>query len=216
MRFDPPFLAASQTRGPLSRLDDRIKLIGLILYVLTVAGTPIARWNVFAIEAFLLLAAWIASRASVRKVLIVWAAGLPVVIFLAASVALSSRLGFRPRDVFMTILFKNALALGATVVFATITPWPRLLSALDRLHVPKAFTATLMFMERFLSIFLDELNRMTIARRARSFRKGGGLSASVAASLTGVLFTRSLERGERVHAALLARGWDGRRRSLEE
>lgn len=216
MRFDSPFASSRRSQGPLSRLDDRIKLIGLIVYALFVSGTPYARWSWFAIEAALLLTVWIAARTPWRKVLIVWSTGLPVVLFLAASIALSSRSAVRPRDVFLSILIKNVLALGAAAVFGSITPWPRLLSALDRLHAPKSFTATLMFMERFLAIFQDELNRMTLARRARSFRKDGGISAGIAASLTGMLFMRSLERGERVHAALLARGWDGRRRSLEE
>ena len=218
MRFDPPFDPGSASRapGPLVRLDARIKLLSLIAFVLLVASTPIAAWKTLGAEGLALAAIWAVARVSIRKVLIVWALGLPVVLFLAGSVALAPRPEFQPRDVFATILCKNALALTGMVIFGSITPWPRLLSALDRLWVPKAFTATLMFMERFLSIVVDELHRMTIARRARSFRKRGGLSARVAATLTGVLFTRALERGERVHAALLARGWDGRRRSLDE
>ena len=57
---------------------------------------------------------------------------------------------------------------------------------------------------------------MLLARASRSAalegrRAGGGLRwrARVAGSLVGTLFVRSLERSERVHAAMLARGYDG-------
>jgi cobalt/nickel transport system permease protein len=53
------------------------------------------------------------------------------------------------------------------------------------------------------------------ARRARTFRPIGWLDWGLLSSLIGVLFVRSFERGERAHAAMLARGWDGTPRSLD-
>ncbi|MYH40767.1 MAG: energy-coupling factor transporter transmembrane protein EcfT, partial [Chloroflexi bacterium] len=47
-------------------------------------------------------------------------------------------------------------------------------------------------------------------------RPGGGLRwrARVSGHLVGTLFVRSIERSERVHAAMLARGYDGEARRL--
>ena len=57
---------------------------------------------------------------------------------------------------------------------------------------------------------------MRTARKARSFRK---LSLweqwRLAAQMLGRLLIRALDRAERVHGAMLARGWDGRMRWLE-
>jgi len=56
---------------------------------------------------------------------------------------------------------------------------------------------------------------MVQARRSRSFRRSGRLDFGLLTGLIGMLFLRSFERGERVHAAMLARGWDGTARTLD-
>jgi cobalt/nickel transport system permease protein len=48
-----------------------------------------------------------------------------------------------------------------------------------------------------------------------SFRRGGRLDFGMLTGLIGMLFLRSFERGERVHASMLARGWDGTVRTLD-
>ena len=62
---------------------------------------------------------------------------------------------------------------------------------------------------------------MLQARSSRSAaidgrRSGGSVRwrARVAGNLVGTLFVRSIERSERVHAAMLARGYDGEPRQL--
>src|SRR5262249_60613054 len=62
----------------------------------------------------------------------------------------------------------------------------------------------------------DELDGRRRARRSRTFRRSGRLDWGLLTGLVGVLFLRAFERGERVHAAMLARGWDGTIRRLEE
>jgi cobalt/nickel transport system permease protein len=75
--------------------------------------------------------------------------------------------------------------------------------------------STLQFMERQIQILGDELGRMVQARRSRTFRRSGRLDFGLLTGLIGMLFLRSFERGERIHAAMLARGWDGTARTLE-
>jgi cobalt/nickel transport system permease protein len=57
---------------------------------------------------------------------------------------------------------------------------------------------------------------MATARRARTFGRRGVLSWSLLGGLIGMLFLRTFERAERVHDAMIARGWDGSIRSLDD
>ena len=96
-----------------------------------------------------------------------------------------------------------------------VTPFRTLLVAIRRLGVPGTLVATLQFMYRYLFVLTEELDRMVQARRARTFRRTGRLDWGLLTGLIGILFLRSYERGERVHAAMLARGWDGTVRTLD-
>ena len=50
---------------------------------------------------------------------------------------------------------------------------------------------------------------MRVARESRGFQGRDIRAARVVAHSAGALFIRSYERGERVHLAMLARGYDG-------
>ena len=142
---------------------------------------------------------------------------LPLLGFLALVVAPShpARGDLGLAGVVGAILARNGLAIGATMVLAHAVPMPRLLAALRRLGMPPILLSTLHFMHRYLEVLADELARMAQARRARSFRRSGRLDWGLLTGLLGILLIRALERGERVHAAMLARGWDGTFRTLD-
>ena len=101
------------------------------------------------------------------------------------------------------------------------TAQPELLRALRSLRVPRLLVATVEFAYRYLFVVGDEGSRMLRARASRSAavqaaaRVAGCAGAPrVAGHLVGTLFLRSLERSERVHAAMQARGYDGEPRFL--
>ena len=71
-------------------------------------------------------------------------------------------------------------------------------------------------MYRYLHVLADELDRMVKARRSRTFRRSGRLDWGLLTNLVGVLFIRISERGERVHGAMISRGWDGTIRTLDD
>ena len=81
--------------------------------------------------------------------------------------------------------------------------------------MPAVLVSTLQFMHRYLHVLTDELDRMLKARRSRTFRRTGRLDWGLLTGCIGILFLRAFERGERVHAAMLARGWDGTIRTLD-
>ena len=81
--------------------------------------------------------------------------------------------------------------------------------------MPPALVATLHLMYRYLFVLADQLGRMARARRSRSFRRSRWADWPLGSGLIAALMLRSFERGERVHAAMIARGWDGTVRSLD-
>ncbi len=102
------------------------------------------------------------------------------------------------------------------ILLTATTPFPDLIHALRHLRLPQPLVATLSFMYRYLFVLSDEATRLLRARRARSAtqpgRKSGGSllwRARVAGNMVGQLFLRSLERGDRVYQAMLARGYTG-------
>lgn len=69
-------------------------------------------------------------------------------------------------------------------------------------------------MIRYLNVINDQMSRMKVARESRGFQAQGIRSWPIFTSTLGALFIRSYERGERVHLAMLARGYAGTLSSL--
>ena len=85
---------------------------------------------------------------------------------------------------------------------------------MEQLKVPLVLTMLLSFMYRYIFVLTDELMRMRQARDSRSFGGSRLWQIKTAGRMIGSLFIRSYERGERVYAAMAARGFDGHGRSL--
>lgn len=109
-----------------------------------------------------------------------------------------------------------ALCLRCTVAFLAglwlihVLPFLDLLSILLRWRCPPLLVAMLAFMYRYVFILWDELARLRNARDARDFGNRSSLRRWYAnAQLIGLLLLRAMERAERTHHAMLARGWDG-------
>ena len=64
-------------------------------------------------------------------------------------------------------------------------------------------------MVRYLDVTSDQLRRMRIARESRGFVARNPRHWPVLAQSAGAFFVRSYERGERVHLAMLSRGYTG-------
>lgn len=140
---------------------------------------------------------------------------LPMVLLFSLSVPMSQ--GFRGGwDIMFAIFLRSVLAFLALLWLVNVMPFDQLLVTLRRLHVPDVFVAMLAFMYRYTFVLWDELDKMRTARQARSFGAGGmALSWKISTQQIGMLLIRAMERAERVHGAMLARGWDGRVRTLD-
>ena len=107
------------------------------------------------------------------------------------------------------IAAKGTLGVLAAIVLSSSTPVAELLRGVERLRAPKVMVAIAGFMVRYLDVVVGEASRMRIARVSRGDDPRWLWQARATAATGGTLFVRSYERGERVHLAMLARGYDG-------
>jgi cobalt/nickel transport system permease protein len=202
----------------LHRLPAHVKLVGLVLFMLTVVATPREWYPVFGIYLAFLLAlvavsqvppSYLAKRMVVEVPFVVFALLLPFVAtgprieVLGLSVSEHGLLGA------WGLLVKGTLGVLASLLLAATTEPRALLAGLERLRMPSLLVQIMGFMVRYLDVVTDELRRMQVARSARGFTARNPRHWPVIARSAGVLFIRSYERGERVHLAMLSRGYDG-------
>ena len=107
------------------------------------------------------------------------------------------------------ILAKAVLGATVSVLLTATTEIADIIRGLGALAVPPLFTSIASFMIRYLELVADELGRMRTAMTARGYDPRWLSQARPIATSAGALFVRSYERGERVHAAMLARGFNG-------
>lgn len=171
----------------------RGKLTTLLLFLILISLTPSILW-------LLPLGAILLSLRSARRML-----GRALLILpLSAMIALGA---WWSGDglIAVMLLFKSYLSVLAVLAFNAVTPAHEWIAALRAWGMPGALVEVLQFVHRYVSVISDEARRMRVAATAR-----GGFRFDAAAGALGVLFARSWARGERVHRAMLARGYNGR------
>jgi cobalt/nickel transport system permease protein len=203
----------------LHGLAAHLKLVALVVFMLVVVATPREWFAAFGGYLLLLLAlagasqvppSYLARRMVVEVPFVLFAALLPFVAtgphteILGLSVSEPGLLGA------WGLLVKGTLGVLASVLLAATTEPRALLAGLGRLRVPAQLVQIMGFMIRYLDVVTDEFWRMHVARASRGFRARDPRQWPVIAKSVGVLFIRSYERGERVHLAMLSRGYDGR------
>ncbi len=207
------------------RMAPEAKVAAAVTFVAAVAITPRQALWAFGVDAACLAGAIIASGIGPRFVLRRLAVVLPFVAFalFIPFVASGDRV-----DVFglslsreglwgaWNVLVKATLGASASILLAGTTEIPRLLTGASRLRVPATLTAIASFMVRYLEVIAGELGRMRTAMAARGYAPRWLWQARPIATGAGALFVRSYERGERVHAAMLARGYTGAMPDLGE
>lgn len=108
-----------------------------------------------------------------------------------------------------SIVVKGTLGVLAAVILSTTTTAREILRGLETLKLPAIMVQIASFMLRYINVISDEMERMKVARESRGFIATGIKHWKVLATAAAALFIRSYERGERVHLAMLSRGFDG-------
>ncbi len=81
--------------------------------------------------------------------------------------------------------------------------------ALKGLPLPTALKETLLLAAQYLEILLGEVTQMQRSAKLRGLNGAAGWVRYANASMIGALYLRSLDRAERVYAAMIARGYNG-------
>jgi cobalt/nickel transport system permease protein len=204
--------------SPVHALPPHCKIAAVLCFVLVVVSTPREAMWAFAGFALLLVAVAAAARVPAGHllkrllievpfvafaVLMPFVAQGPHVRWLGLSLSVSGLWGA------WNILAKGTLGVAASVLLASTTELRELLLGLQRLRLPSLIVQIASFMIRYGDVITDEMRRMRLARVSRGFEARGVRHWGVLAKSAGALFIRSYERGERVHLAMVSRGYTG-------
>ncbi len=110
---------------------------------------------------------------------------------------------------FLVVLGKFGLTVMAALLLIATTGLNDIGAVLLRLKIPKVLVTQILFMYRYIDVLLDEIARVSQAYAIRSVNHRG-VDWPVWGSLVGQLLMRTLERAERIHQAMLCRGFDGK------
>ncbi len=211
------------------RLDPRTKLLIALLVIVAVALTPPDGWLAFAACSAALFIWFLISRAPPLHVLKRCLAILPFVLLIAVFVPFFKEgevagsfsiwdwhvsVTYSGLEALRSILIRASLSILSLVLLTSTTRVIDLLKGLEQLHMPRVAIMLLSFMYRYIFVLVDEAMRMKQARDSRSFGGRRWWRMRTVGNMIGTLFIRSYERGERVYAAMVARGFDGRTRAL--
>lgn len=204
--------------SPIHRARPQLKLLTLLGFMLVVVATPREWFPVFAVYVVLLLAVIHVSRVPVRYLAQRMVIETPFVIFaiLVPFVAVGPRVEFLGVSVSSAgllaawgLLIKGTLGVAASLTLAATTEPVEILHGLQRLRMPDLIVQIMGFMIRYLDVVTGELGRMLVAMRSRGCDPKSPRHWPALARSLGALFIRSYERGERVHLAMLSRGYTG-------
>jgi cobalt/nickel transport system permease protein len=107
-----------------------------------------------------------------------------------------------------SIVVRSILTVGAAIILVGLTGFSGICRALEQLGMPKMFAVQLLFLYRYIFVLTEEGERASRARELRSFGNKG-LSLASYTSLISHLLLRTWQRAERIHMAMLARGFTG-------
>jgi len=205
--------------SPVHRMPAHLKLLSLLSFIVLVVATPREQYWAFGVYALLLAGVVAVSGVPAGYLLRRMVVEVPFLVFAALMpfVATGPRVDVGPFTVSEAgllaawgLLAKGTLGVLASLTLGATTEPRDLLLGLERLRLPHQLVQIMGFMMRYLEVVTDELRRMRVARESRGFTATSVRAWPALGSTAGALFIRSYERGERIHLAMLSRGYNGR------
>ncbi|MGA7935622.1 MAG: cobalt ECF transporter T component CbiQ [Kovacikia sp.] len=108
-----------------------------------------------------------------------------------------------------SVTLKALMALVLLNILTLTTSVPALLQALTVLKMPELLVAILASMYRYIAVLIEEFSSMRRAALSRNLMNSKRWQRLVVGNMVGSLFIRTYERGERIHLAMLSRGYQG-------
>lgn len=203
--------------SPLHRWDPRWKLATLFFLLFAMGLGP-------APEAVTLRDVAMSGVSLAISLILLWCSRIPlgfalrrlrgIVIFLVAVVFVFALSASQWLAGILIALRATAMVLLVFPAFGT-TRFDVAMKALRSLRVPNPVIQVILFSYRYFFVHADQLRRMRSAMCARGFQVQFGLTTpKVLGHAVGVLLVGSVERTERIHGAMLCRGYSGSMRTL--
>lgn len=211
--------------GPLHRAAAHHKLVALLIVMLAVVATPREWYAVFGIYALAVVTliavsgvplTYIGRRMVIEVPFVLFAVLIPFIATGPRTAVLGLSLSEPGLVAAFGLLAKGTIGVSLSLTFAATTEPQDILRGLERLRMPDLIVQIMGFMIRYLDVVTAELSRMIVAMRSRGCDPRYPRHWPVLARTMGALFIRSYERGERVHLAMLSRGYDGRLPQTQE
>jgi len=219
--IEEPF---AQGNSYFHRRDPRAKIIGTICYTATVAlltsFTPLLLALAFSV--IMLFAARLPLAAVARRLLLI--NGFTLFLWITLPLTYGgeqfydiSYLHLSREGIILAVqitLKTNGIIL-AIIALLTTSTIAELGSGLDRLRFPKKICFLLLYSYRYIFVIHQEYIRLLRAARMRSFSPATNLHTyRTYAYLFGMTLVKSYNRAQRVHQAMLLRGFNGNLVSL--
>jgi cobalt/nickel transport system permease protein len=212
----------SYQETPIHRLDPRSKLLTTLVFIVVVVSFP--KYAILSLLPFILYPVTLAALGNVpawylaKKILL----AAPFAFFIGIFNPLLDReimVRLGPLALsggwvsFASIMLRFVLTVSAALLLVAVTGFHQVCLALQKVGIPKALVLQLLFLYRYLFVLADEAARMVRARALRSFQ-ARGLDFRTYSSMLGHLLLRTLDRAQRLHLAMLSRGFDGEIRQV--
>lgn len=205
--------------SPVHRAPAHVKLLVLLGFVLTVVATPREWYAAYAVFLVVLLGViavarvpygYLAKRMVVEVPFVVFAVLMPFVATGPRTEVLGVSVSEAGLLAAWALLAKGTLGVLASLTLAATTEPTAVLAGLQRLRMPELLVQIMGFMIRYLDVVTSEMGRMMTSMRSRGCEPRSPRHWPALARSLGALFIRSYERGERVHLAMVSRGYTGR------
>ena len=108
----------------------------------------------------------------------------------------------------ITLMIKGILTVLASYLLIATTSIEKLCYAFRLIHVPKILVTQILLTYRYITVLLEEVNRITQAYALRAPNQKG-VHFKVWGSLTGQLLLRSMDRAGVVYESMTLRGYSG-------
>ncbi len=215
-----------ERQTPWHTLAPQTRILCVLVLVVAIALTPNGQWLTWGVYSVGILSALLVSQITysvLLKRLAVESAFVGVVLigtlFRGGGDVLWQWGGLRVTSTGLTILgsvsLKALLSLLLLNILTLTTSVPVLLHGLTVLKMPPLLVAILASMYRYLAVLIEEFNAMRRAALSRNLMNGRRWQRLVVGNMIGSLFIRTYERGERVHQAMMSRGYRGTPMTVE-
>lgn len=236
--------ASSRLPGILQSLDPRAKLISILavlfatsligdlrvlafIYLLTLVFAHASKIDlVFFIKRVWLFIPLFAGIIAMPMILNIFIPGDPLIHL--ASLAPGAHLGpfSLPESIYVTrqgamaaaiFTMRVAACVSAVVLLFITTPKQVLFRSLRAVGVPKLYVLTVEMAYRYIFLLMELVREMYIAKKARTIRARGLLDEQRwVAGRMGYALIRSLDMSEKVHMAMISRGFTGEVHIMEQ